>query len=138
MLKRSLLAVVVLGVSGSAFAMSPANPLDPMYRAPAFKDTHNGDGAMTQEEYMNHVNRSWTESGGKDIDKSHPKYSDYQKSPRFEMMDKNRDGSISQSEYRGFHQDAWGSTKSQSMQQNDFDAWYQDSANPLHRSYKKN
>ena len=138
MFKRSLLAVAILGLGANAFAMDAGNLLDPMYKPPAFKDIHKGDGSMTQEEYMNYVNRSWSESGGKDIDKSHPKYSDYQKNPRFEMMDKNRDGAISQSEYTGFHKDAWGSTKAQSMKQQDFEAWYQDSGNPLHPSYKKN
>jgi hypothetical protein len=136
--KRSILVIAILGLSGSVFAMGPANPLDPSYKAPTFNEIHKGEGAMTQEEYMEYVNRSWTESGGKDIDKTHPKYSDYQKNPRFEMMDMNHDGSISQAEYAQFHQDAWGRTKSQSMQQKDFDAWSQDSNNPLHPSYKKN
>jgi hypothetical protein len=77
MLKGSLLAVAVLGVSGSVFAMGAGNPLDPKYKAPAFSDIHNGEGAMTQEEYLNYVNRSWTEGGGKDIGKAHPKYSAY-------------------------------------------------------------
>ena len=138
MFKQSVLAVAVLSVSGSIFAMGPGNPLDPMYKAPAFSDIQKGDGAMTQDDDMNYVNRSWTESGGKDIDKSHPKYSEYQKNPRFEMMDKNRDGSITQSEYSAFHQDAWGRTNSQGMKQQDFEAWYQQTDNPLHPSYKKN
>ena len=102
MFKRSILAAAVLGICGSALSMGPGNPLDPMYKAPAFNDIHKGDGPMTQEEYMNYVNRSWTESGGNDIDKSHPKYSEYQSNPRFEMMDKNHDGSISQNEYSDF------------------------------------
>ena len=118
--------------------MAPANPLDPQYKAPAFSDIHKGEGAMTQDEYMKYVGRSWTEMGGKTIDKSDPKYPDYQKSSRFEMMDKNHDGSISQDEYMGFHQDAWKSTKSQSMMQKDYDAWYKNADNPLHPSYKKN
>jgi hypothetical protein len=138
MAKRLVIAATALGVSLGALAMQPANPLDPMYKPPAFNDIHKGEGAMTQDEYMNYVNRSWTENGGKDIDKSNPRYSDYQKNPRFELMDKNRDGSISQEEYSNFHKDAWSSTKRQSMSQQDFDAWYQDSSNPLHPSYKKN
>ena len=138
MFKRSIFAVAVLGASSSLFAIGPMSPLDPQYKPPPFNEIHKGEGAMTQDEYMNYVNRSWTESGGKDIDKSHPKYSDYQKSPRFEVMDKNRDGSISQAEYSGFHQDAWGMSKAQSMTQKDYDAWYQNAENPLHPSYKKN
>ena len=138
MFKRSIFAVAALAVSTSLFAVGPMSPLDPQYKSPAFNDIHKGEGAMTQQEYMDYVNRSWTETGGKTIDKTHPKYSDYQKSTRFEMMDKNHDGSISQAEYTGFHQDAWGATKRESMMQNDYDAWYQDSTNPLHPSYKKN
>ncbi len=138
MLKRTILTAAIMGMSWSVLAMGPSNPLDPSYKAPAFKDIHQGEGAMTQDEYMKYVDRSWTDAGGKTIDKSHTKYSDYQKSPRFEVMDKNRDGSISQTEYMGFHQDAWGSKKSQTMMQKDFEAWYQESDNPLHPSYKKN
>ncbi len=118
--------------------MGPTSPLDPQYKAPAFNDIPKGDGPMTQGEYMNYVDRSWKGTGGKDIDKIHSKYSDYQKNPRFEIMDKNRDGSISQTEYRGFHEDAWKMTKSESMMQKDYDAWYQNAENPLHPSFKKN
>ena len=138
MRKRSIFAVAVLGVSSSLFAMGPMSPLDPQYKAPAFSDIHQGEGALTQDEYMKYVSRSWKEMGGKTVDKSDPKYSEYQKSTRFEMMDKNHDGSINQEEYMGFHQDAWKITKSESMMQKDFDAWYQNADNPLHPSYKKN
>ncbi|MDQ3259889.1 MAG: hypothetical protein M3Q00_03735 [Pseudomonadota bacterium] len=138
MLKRSLFAVAALAVSSSVFAMGPMSPLDPQYKAPAFNDIHQGEGPMTQGEYMNYVDRSWKESGGMTIDKKHSKYSDYQKSPRFDVMDKNHDGSISQAEYRGFHEDAWKMTKSESMMQKDYDAWYQNAENPLHPSFKKN
>lgn len=138
MFKRSVFAVAVLAASSSVFAVGPTSPLDPQYKPPAFNDIHKGEGAMTQDEYMNYVNRSWTETGGKNIDTSHPKYSDYHKSPRFEMIDKNHDGSISQTEYTAFHHDAWGRTKAKTMMQKDYEAWYQDSENPMHPSYKKN
>ncbi len=138
MYKRSIFAISALAMSSSLFAMEPMSPLDPQYKAPAFKDIHKGDGPMTQGEYMNYVDRSWKGSGGKDIDKTHSKYSDYKKNPRFEIMDKNGDGSISQAEYRGFHEDAWKMTKSESMMQKDYDAWYQNAENPLHPSFKKN
>lgn len=138
MFKRSIFAVAALGISSSLFAMGPMSPLDPQYKAPAFNDIHQGEGAMTQDEYMKYVGRTWTETGGKDIDKSNPRYSDYQKSPRFEMMDKNHDGSISQAEYTAFHKDAWDATKHESMMQKDYDAWYQNADNPLHPSFKKN
>lgn len=137
MFKRTMLAAVALGVSSSLFAMGLISPLDAQYEAPAFSDIHQGEGAMTRGDYINYVNRSWTETGGRTIDKSHPRYSDYQKSRRFEMIDKNRDGSISQAEYMGFHEDAWSATKRQSMMQKDFEAWYQDSNNPLNPSYSR-
>ena len=43
-----------------------------------------------------------------------------------------------QTGYRGFHEDAWKMTKSESMMQKDYDAWYQNAENPLHPSFKKN
>jgi hypothetical protein len=138
MYKRSIFAISALALSSSLFAVGPMNPLDPQYKPPPFNEIHKGDGPMTQEEYMNYVDRSWKETGGKDIDKTHSKYSDYQKNPRFEVMDKNRDGSISQAEYRGFHEEAWAMTKSPSMMQKDYDAWTQNAENPLHPSFKKN
>ena len=138
MYKRSIFAISALALSSSLFAMGPMSPLDPQYKAPAFNDIHKGDGPMTQGEYMNYVDRSWKETGGMTIDKKHSKYSDYQKSPRFDVMDKNHDGSISQAEYRGFHEDAWKMTKSESMMQKDFDSWSQNAENPLHPSFKKN
>ena len=137
MFKRTMLAAAALGVSSSLFAMGLVTPLDADYKAPAFSDIHQGDGAMSRGDYINYVNRSWNETGGKTIDKSHPRYSDYQKSHRFEMMDKNHDGSISQAEYMGFHEDAWSSTKKQVMTRGEFEGWYQDSNNPLNPSYAR-
>ena len=134
MFKLTVLAIAALGASNVLWAQSL---LDPEYQPPRFSDIRRSDGPMTQKDYMEYVNRSWTEFGGTTIDKSHPKYSAYQKNPRFPLMDKNSDGSISQEEYAAFHEGAWRATNMQSMTQQDFDAWYQDTKNPLHPSYKK-
>jgi hypothetical protein len=138
MFKRSLFAIAALAASSTLLAVGPGGPLDPQYRAPAFSDIHKGEGAMTQEEYMNYADRSWKDMGGKTIDKSDPRYSDYQKNARFELMDTNHDGSISQDEYRTFYQNAWKTNKNPSMTQQDWDSWVQNKDNPLNPTFKKN
>ena len=138
MLKRSVLTLAALAVSAGVFAQNMMGPFDPEYKAPTYSDIHKGDGAMTPQEYMDYVGRSWKDLGGKSIDKSNARYSDYQKSPRFQMMDTNHDGSISEEEYRNFYQDAWKSANTQSMMQQDYDKWLQNKDNPLSPTFKKN
>ena len=36
------------------------SPLNPQYKPPPFNEIHKGEGAMTQQEYMDYVNRSST------------------------------------------------------------------------------
>ena len=138
MLKRSVLTLAALAVSAGVFAQDVMGPLDPQYKAPAYSDIHKGDGAMTQQEYMDYVGRSWKGMGGKSIDKSNARYSDYQKSSRFEMMDTNHDGMISEEEYRSFYEGAWKGANAQSMMQQDYDKWIQNKDNPLNPTFKKN
>ena len=138
MLKHSVWALAAKAVSTAVLAQDVSGPLDPQYKSPAYSDIHKGDGPMTQQEYMDYVGRSWKGMGGKNIDKSNARYSDYQKSSGFEMMDTNHDGSISEEEYRAFYEGAWKGAKAQSMMQQDYDKWIQNKDNPLNPTFKKN
>ena len=137
------LSCITLGVllSTSVFAQQDTrNPLDPQYKPPSYSDIHNGGGNMSQAEYMKYCERTWTDAGSKTIDKSNPRYSEYQMSPRFGLMDKNGDGAISQEEYMAFHEKAWNDMKHGdplAMSQEEYKQSYSDTRNPLHPSFKR-
>lgn len=135
---KKLILSLALASSGLAMAVDlPSNPLDPSYKqGPAFHEIHKGDGAMTRDDYMNYVNRSWGDKNAAKIDKTHPKYSQYKDNARFKMMDQDGDGSVSQEEYRAFHEKAWGNKDR--MTRDEYDAWAADNHNPLNPNFQRN
>ena len=136
MIKRSMFAVAALGISSSLFAVGPMSSFDPYYKFPPIGDIRKGEGAITQEEYTAFVGRSWKEMGGKCIDESVPKYTEYQKRGRVEMMDTHREPPIS-NEYMRFHLDAWNWSQRESMMNKEYEAWCQNATNSLQPHHKK-
>lgn len=139
-LSAAILTAGMLSLTALAAEPIGHNPLDPNYEPAPFGNIHKGDGAMTKDDYTKYNERNWNDMGVKEIDKTHPRYSAFQKSPRFSLMDKNNDGTISRDEYMSFHDTAWNGMKRKDPNvttKEEFEQSMGDTSNPLHPQFKR-